>query len=63
MHESESFLRRILEQLVVIIPDSMFCMLVIMALITTYMTTPLLRRLMASGETRQQVLTGTVKYE
>lgn len=45
-----------------VIPDSVFCMLVIMALVTTFMTTPLLRRLMGTGETRQQVLTGTVKY-
>ncbi len=46
-----------------VIPDSVFCMLVIMALVTTFMTTPLLRRLLGTGETRQQVLTGSVNYE
>lgn len=30
-----------------VIPDSVFCMLVIMALVTTFLTTPLLRRLLA----------------
>ena len=46
-----------------VIPDSVFCMLVIMALVTTFMATPLLRKLMGTGETRQRVLSGTVKYE
>lgn len=46
-----------------VIPDSVFCMLVIMALVTTFMTTPLLRRLMGSGDIRQRVLSGTVSYE
>ncbi|MCA9160987.1 MAG: cation:proton antiporter, partial [Planctomycetales bacterium] len=41
-----------------VIPDSVFCMLVIMALVTTFMTTPLLRRLLGTGVTRQQVLAG-----
>lgn len=41
-----------------VIPDSVFCMLVIMALVTTFMTTPLLRRLLGTGSTRQQVLAG-----
>jgi Kef-type K+ transport system membrane component KefB len=41
-----------------VIPDSVFCMLVIMALVTTFMTTPLLRRLLGSGETRARVLAG-----
>lgn len=30
-----------------VVPDSVFCMLVIMALVTTLLTTPLLRRLLA----------------
>lgn len=38
-----------------VIPDSVFCMLVIMALVTTLMTTPLLRRLLGDQSTRQQV--------
>ena len=33
-----------------IIPKSVFFMLVIMALVTTYMTTPLLRRLLRNTE-------------
>lgn len=41
-----------------VIPDSVFCMLVIMALVTTFMTTPLLRRLLGTGAARQQVLAG-----
>ncbi|MEO8270139.1 MAG: cation:proton antiporter [Aureliella sp.] len=41
-----------------VIPDSVFCMLVIMALVTTFMTTPLLRRLLGTGATRQRILAG-----
>ncbi len=41
-----------------VIPDSVFSMLVIMALVTTFMTTPLLRRWLGSGATREQTLAG-----
>ncbi len=44
-----------------VIPDSVFCMLVIMALFTTFLTTPLLRRLVGSGQTRQRVLEGQAR--
>ena len=34
-----------------VLPESVFCMLVIMALVTTFMTAPLLTRLLARDET------------
>lgn len=39
-----------------VIPDTMFCMLVLMALATTFMTTPLLLRLMRGTELEEPIL-------
>lgn len=39
-----------------VIPDSMFCMLVLMALLTTFMTTPILLRLMRGTELEAPIL-------
>jgi Kef-type K+ transport system membrane component KefB len=38
-----------------VIPDSVFCMLVLMALLTTFMTTPLLLRLMSGTELEEPI--------
>lgn len=42
-----------------VIPDNVFCMLVITALVTTFVTTPILRRLLPATTTVSTALTGT----
>jgi hypothetical protein len=39
-----------------VVPDSVFCMLVIMALVTTLLTLPLLRRLLTEEDLRHAEL-------
>jgi hypothetical protein len=47
-----------------VIPDSMFCMLVLMAVLTTFMMTPLLLRLMRGTELEEAGrLSGWVREE